>query len=365
MANTSHIAFFISSHGLGHAARAAGIMNALHELAPKLHFEIFTAVPEWFFKDSLTGPFSIHSVLTDIGLVQKNPFNEDIARSLKHLDSFFPFKSNRLEPVLDIVSKAACDVILCDIAAMGIEVGKTLGIPSILIENFTWDWIYENYVSKDEKIKVHIDYLNRLFETADFHIQTMPVCNPKPVDKTVRPVSRKPRTPSKIVRSELDIAETAPMVTITMGGIPQHYDIMEPLKKHSEYHFVISGGGETFIRDKNVIVLPYHSDHYHPDLIQASNLVVGKSGYSTLAEVFYIGIPFIFVDRPTFRESEVFAPFIKNNMNGVGISEAAFYGGSWLSSIPDLLKLEPIPRKAPHGADQAAEYIMGLLSNLP
>ena len=365
MAKSSHIAFFISSHGLGHAARAAGIMAALHELNSGLHFEIFTAVPEWFFKESLSGSFTIHSVLTDIGLVQKNPFNEDVSRSLKQLDSFFPFDSNRLEPVLKIVSDAACDVILCDIAPMGIEVGKTLGIPSVLIENFTWDWIYERYVIKDERFKVHIEYLNKLFDAADFHIQTIPVCNPKHVDITVRPVSRKPRTLPEKVRSELVIPETVPMVMITMGGIPQHFDIMETLRKHPEYCFVISGGGESFIRDNNVIVLPYHSDYYHPDLIHASNVVVGKSGYSTLSEVFYGGVPFIFVKRPTFRESEVFTPFIKSKMNGVGISEAAFNTGSWLSFIPDLLKLQLIRRKQPHGEDQAAEYIMGLLDNLP
>ncbi|HIJ57611.1 MAG TPA: hypothetical protein HPQ03_16015 [Deltaproteobacteria bacterium] len=364
LTKSSHIAFFISSHGLGHAARAAGIMAALHELNPGLHFEIFTAVPEWFFKDSLPGPFTIHSVLTDIGLVQKNPFNEDVPRSLKHLDSFFPFDSSRLEPVLKIVSDAACNVILCDIAPMGIEVGKTLGIPSVLIENFTWDWIYERYVIKDKRIKVHIDYLNRLFDSADFHIQTIPVCNPKHVDITVRPVSRKPRTLPEKVRSELGIPGIAPMVMITMGGIPQHFDIMETLRKHPEYYFVISGGGESFIRDNNVIVLPYHSDYYHPDLIHASNVVVGKSGYSTLAEVFYSGIPYIFVKRPTFRESEVFTPFIKKRMNGVGIPEEEFNTCSWLSFIPDLLKLQPIQRKQPHGGDQAAEYILGLLDNL-
>lgn len=365
MAKSPHIAFFITSHGLGHAARAAGVMAALHELNSELHFEIFSTVPEWFFKDSLSGPFTIHSVLTDIGLVQKNPFNEDISRSLKHLNSFFPFDPNRLEPVLNIVSEAECDVILCDIAAMGIEVGKTLGIPSVLIENFTWDWIYERYVFKDQRIKVHIEYLNRLFEAADFHIQTVPVCNPKLVDITVRPVSRKPRALPEKVRSELGIPATSPMVMVTMGGIPQHFDIVETLGKHPDYWFVVSGGGESFIRDNNVMVLPYHSDYYHPDLIHASNVVVGKSGYSTLAEVFYCGVPFIFVKRPTFRESDVFTPFIKAEMNGIGISEKAFNSGSWLSSIPDLLKLQPIQRKQPHGADQAAEFILDLLDNLP
>ena len=47
------IACFISHHGYGHAARAAGIMEALSGLDPLIRFELFTMVPRWFFADSL------------------------------------------------------------------------------------------------------------------------------------------------------------------------------------------------------------------------------------------------------------------------------------------------------------------------
>jgi hypothetical protein len=50
---SNRIAFFISPHGYGHAARAAGIMEALSGLDPLIRFELFTMVPRWFFADSL------------------------------------------------------------------------------------------------------------------------------------------------------------------------------------------------------------------------------------------------------------------------------------------------------------------------
>ena len=37
------LAYFISPHGFGHAARAAAVMSALHTQDPALQFEIFTA----------------------------------------------------------------------------------------------------------------------------------------------------------------------------------------------------------------------------------------------------------------------------------------------------------------------------------
>jgi hypothetical protein len=63
------IACFISPHGFGHAARASATIEAVGTRLAPCHFEIFTTVPSWFFADSLSVPFSWHSVTTDIGLV--------------------------------------------------------------------------------------------------------------------------------------------------------------------------------------------------------------------------------------------------------------------------------------------------------
>ena len=57
------IAYFISPHGYGHAARASAVMDAIHDISPSLRFEIFTTVPQWFFEQSLTGPFAYHSFI--------------------------------------------------------------------------------------------------------------------------------------------------------------------------------------------------------------------------------------------------------------------------------------------------------------
>lgn len=89
--NNHRIAYFISPHGLGHAARAAAVMDALCDLEPDIAFEIFTLVPEGFFIDSLPGVFQYHPVLTDVGLVQKTPLKADLPATLNRLNQFLPF----------------------------------------------------------------------------------------------------------------------------------------------------------------------------------------------------------------------------------------------------------------------------------
>ncbi|MHC4791685.1 MAG: hypothetical protein ACYS8Y_09665, partial [Planctomycetota bacterium] len=126
------IAYFISPHGFGHAARAAGVMEDLYEVDSKIRFEIFTKVPPLFFKDSLAAHYTYHSVLTDIGLAQKSPLNADLEETLQNLNNFLPFRSSRINHLAQQVSALSCDLIVCDIAPVGIVVARTVGIPSVL-----------------------------------------------------------------------------------------------------------------------------------------------------------------------------------------------------------------------------------------
>src|SRR5947209_1225138 len=77
-----HIAYFITAHGFGHATRACAVMAAAHQLDPSICFDIFTAAPEFVFKDSLNGPFAYHHAITDVGLAQTSALVEDAPATL-------------------------------------------------------------------------------------------------------------------------------------------------------------------------------------------------------------------------------------------------------------------------------------------
>lgn len=55
--STRCIAYFVSPHGFGHAARSCAIMSALQAREPGIGLEIFTTVPRWFFAESLAAAF--------------------------------------------------------------------------------------------------------------------------------------------------------------------------------------------------------------------------------------------------------------------------------------------------------------------
>ncbi len=358
------IAFFVSHHGFGHAARSASIMSALKVILPSIQFEVFTQTPAWFFKNSLTTPFSYNSCLTDIGLVQRTPLLEDLPKTVDLLDDFLPFDSVAIANLSRKVAEKKCDLIVCDIAPIGIKIAEKIGIPSVLIENFTWDWIYQGYETRYPKLGKPISYLQKLFDSADYHIQAEPVCRSRNVDLCVNPVSRSVRTPAGRVRKALGIPNDKKLVVITMGGIPEKYDSLAQLRKERKIHFVVPGGNDCLSVQDNIILLPYKSDFFHPDLINASDAVIGKVGYSTLSEIYHAGVPFGYISRPDFRESEILAAYIDKHMNGISLTDGEYQSGGWISRLSELLVLPRVRRSDPNGANQAASFLRGLLSEL-
>lgn len=338
-------------------------MNAWQAIAPATQFEIYTRVPLWFFRDSFIKNFNYHAVLTDIGLVQTSPLHADLKATLQSLDDFMPFAPSWVSQLAQQIKKSQCELVLCDIAPLGIAVAKEAGVPAVLIENFTWDWIYGGYLSQLPQLSKHIHFLKGLIQQADYHIQTQPVCCPASADLITQPVCRPARLSRKEIRKQLNLPQEAPLVLISMGGIPpQHYPFLEQIAKHEKIYFVIPGAGQRRQHQANLVFLPHHSGFYHPDLIHASDMVLGKLGYSTVAEAYWADIPFGYITRASFRESEVLAHFVAQEMNGFAMDEAYFQTGAWVSKLPEYLNLPPIPRSGPNGAEQIARFMASLLS---
>jgi hypothetical protein len=355
------VACFISPHGFGHAARACSVMQSVHDIRPAVTFEVFTTVPSWFFEDSLSAPFAYHPLVTDVGMVQQSPLQEDLSATIERLNHFLPFEPPLIARLSEQIEQLGCQLVICDIAPMGILVARHAGIPSVLIENFTWDWIYQGYGNRSEQIARHVDYLRSVFDAADHHIQTEPVCEYRQADLVTPPACRKVRTSRNEIRKQLGISPDKKAVLITMGGIEVQFGFAEALRSQSDVTFVLPGTIQSKELTDNLVLLPHHSPFFHPDLVNASDGIVGKLGYSTVAEVYHAGVPFGYVSRRHFPESEILARYVDREMSSLAITESGFSAGTWVNKVPQLLELERRQPDGINGSQQIADYICRLL----
>lgn len=355
------IAFFVSPHGFGHATRAAAVMAKVQALRPAVRCEIFTTVPRWVFAETLPGPFGHHAVQTDVGLVQQSPLLEDPSATAVALDAFYPIDPALIDQLAARLEALGCRMVVSDIAPLGIAAGRRAGLPAVLQENFTWDWIYAAYEEELPGLRRHADYLRGLSACADFHVQTEPVCCRTRPDLLTAPVSRAGRTARAYLRHALGLVDDQPAVLVSMGGLSADHPALRRLRQIPRVQFLVPSRVTAAQSRDNVTLLPWSQAYYHPDLIGAADAVVGKLGYSTLAEAYCAGTPFGFVTRARFPESRPLQAFIEMHMQGVAIAPDAFEEGSWVDVLEELLALPRLEGRS-SGAGQVAGFLLEVLA---
>lgn len=354
------IAYFVSPHGFGHAARACAVSASLRQIIPNAAIDFFTLVPEWFFADSLSFPFGYIPLRSDIGVAQVDALREDLNETVNLLSAYLPFEGAAFEQLTARLAEEQYRMVISDISPLGLAAAHHAGISSVLVENFTWDWIYAGYYQAEPRLEQFAGPLQATFELADYHFQTIPYCERVEKSIPIAPAARKARHSRAQIRAELGLLDE-PLVLVTMGGVRQVFSALDTLKKSRAIIYVIPGASETVIREDNLILLPHHSQFYHPDLVYASDLVVGKLGYSTVAEAYHAGIPYAYIPRPLFRETGPMGTFVKTEMNGVCIPPEEFSQGKWVERIPDLLNKKSLHLNNENGADQIAGNLLRLL----
>lgn len=361
--NSTAIAYFVTDHGFGHASRSAAVMAALLSLQPGLRFEIFTACPKWIFDDALqtekgTSGFGYHGVKTDLGLIQASPLEEDLDATCLALDRWLPFDPDLVDGLAMQLTALGCQLVVCDISPLGIAAAHRAALPSVLVENFTWDWIYASYSADFPRLAVSARILNRIYQQVDLRIQTEPLCADLEGRPRVNPIFRWPRADRQEVRSRLGISSSQKMVLVSMGGVPDRFDFLTQLSEEIDPFIVIPGADGLNCDHPKVILLPTHSSYYHPDLLNAADAVIGKAGYSTIAEACHAGIPYGYILRHKFPESVHLERFITIHMPCLSIAPEDYYTGRWIGKLPALLTLEPARPLFENGAFQTAQLLL-------
>lgn len=349
------LAAFVSPHGFGHAARTSAILAAAHRRSGA-RVQLFTSAPRWFFEESIAGIFDYHFVESDVGFRQKSALHVDLPATIEALGSHLPFDEALVDRLTERVTEAKCHAVLCDISALGIAVADRAGVPSVLVENFRWAWLYEPLGQPGSALHDFGRTIDAWVDRADHRLQARPVCERVEGHELIDPVSRERRLDRASSRAALGIEGDGPVVVVTMGGYGEDLPFLERLAATSGITFVVTGVPASRSVG-NLRLFDNNTPLFMPDVLHAADAVVAKLGYGTVSEVWREGLPLAGVTRPDFREMMSLEAFAEEELSGFVVSSEDFREGRWVDRLPELLAC---PRR-PHpggGADRAAEVLL-------
>ena len=294
----------------------------------------------------------------DVGCRHANSLNIDAEKTFKE---FNIFQSNaRVEAEKNWMRENQIALVLSDIASMPIKAAHDLGIPAILIGNFTWHDIY-NHLPGAEKHKQLLHDLEEEYACAD--LQILPQCHfPQSLAKKTREVgfiAQKGKNIRNVLEQHLDISFAGKTVVfIYLGLYGTGLVVWKNLAQHKDCLYLTRDPIEQKIPNLHCL-----DDRFSfPDLIASVDLVCTKGGYSTLGSAFASHKPVITCERKDFYEFKAIREYLQRTRTGVIIEDEDFFPGNWQTGIKTALSLTVKDKVPLNGEVEILESVQQLLT---
>lgn len=313
-----YIVLYISSHGFGHMTRCLGIMEKilytsdynLYIFCGKRQND-FARIYLEKYKDRII----YKDLVTDIGLINKdNSLEVDKLSLQQQLLEFTSSWKDIVNDEYDFLKNLNIKCIVSDISPIGVLVGHKLQLPVILITNFTWVEQYE-YIGIDESI---IDEYRQAYSYVNKFIK-YDLCLP------ISSVNCKEVYEAGFTCRDIDFDKVEKIkqqygksIMVTCGKSANLNTIN--IKNFNGTIFTTSGIDITCQEDCNVVNLPIDildTQNY----IAASDMVITKAGWGTIAEAVLGHTNLVLIERPSAKEDSFNIEKIKENKLGISIAE--------------------------------------------
>jgi hypothetical protein len=343
------IVFYISGHGLGHASRDIELIGAILARRADARVIVRTSVPRWFFA-SLGRDIELQTLETDTGVIQYDSLSLDEAETARQAARFYADFDRRVAVEAALLRGLGAGVVVGDIPPLACAAAHAAGVPSIMIGNFTWDWIYSAYEAFDRLAPAVIPTIERAYATATRALRLPLHGGFAPMAAMTRDIpfiARRSAGDRQETRRLLGVPDGKPVVLPSFGG----YGATLPLEtlRRSD-RFTLLGP----VKEPPAGLL-------YEDLVAAADVVVTKPGYGIASECVANGTAMLYTSRGRFIEYDLFVEEMPRVLRCRYLPQEDLLAGRWDDAIDALLAQPPAPAQpAIDGAEVAADAVLTL-----
>jgi hypothetical protein len=357
-----HVAFYITGHGFGHATRVAAVASALARQVPGLRISLISTAPEWLFRMNLRCVFQLRPRALDIGVIQLDCLRLDPVATLAAYARLLEDQPAAIRDEAEILRRDGVGLVVADIPPAAFLVAQRGGLPSIGISNFTWDWIYADYVQALPEYAPIVEQIREAYGRADLFLR-LPFhgdCGAFKVVRDIPMIARRSRRSRQNVRRILGLNDSRPVVLLSFGGFEIQGIDFDRVERLDQYCFLTTQPTPRPLRNVRMVTL---DGLQHVDLVAQADAVITKPGYGIVSDCLANRVRVLYTARGEFAE---YGPLVAG-LERYGI--AAFIGnrdllaGTWRDSLDQLLRRPAVwPDLPAHGAETAARILRAHLA---
>lgn len=358
------IVAYVSGHGYGHATRVAEVLRAVRARDGKLPITVVTSAPEFLFRHGIPGKVTVRPLVCDVGLAQKDALNIDEAETARLWRAFHAENGDRVDAEWRWIHHSGAKVVLGDVPPLAFEAAGELGLPSVALANFSWDWIYRHMAQRQAALGEAAAWAGSAYRQAGLLLK-LPFAGdlsvfPRAVDIPL--VARRPSVSRGEARKRLSLG-AGPVVLVSFGGVGLEGMDLGALAGLSPIQFLVVG--ERASPAPNVRYFAHAELEQrglrYEDVVGASDVVVTKPGYGIVTDAIGAGARIVYTDRGDFPEYPVLVAEMGRYVPAAHVGNADLLAGRIGVAI-DAVLAQPVPPPPDlSGASVAAEHLLAMM----
>jgi len=345
-----HLLVDISSHGYGHLAQTAPVLNELANRVPRLRLTVRCALPAETLTRRIVPPFEHIAESFDFGMVMRNAMDLDLeASAARYAEAHLDWEAT-VERAAEQLREIKPSLLLANVPYLPLAAAAQAGVPAVAMSSLNWADIYRGTLGAAPGAEeIHARML-AAYRSAKTFLRLTPAMPMEDLGNAVGvgPVATLRRPRRAELRRRLGLEEDARLVMVALGGIPLRLPI-ETWPDLPGVRWLVPGEWEAGRPD----ALPLDAAGLgFADTFVSCDAVIAKPGYGTFTDAACNGVPVLYSRRPGWPEEECLVDWLRENAACAEVARDKLEIGDFSAA---LLRLLDQPRRPPARATGAAE----------
>lgn len=357
-----HLFVDISSHGFGHLAQTAPILNALTARLSGLPLTIRSGLPRERLAQRISAPFTYLSVASDFGYVMHDPMRIDRAATAGRYRTAHADWPRAVADEAALLRRLGVDFVFANVSYLPLAGAAQAGIPAAACCCLNWAELFDHFYGGEDWAAPVAAQIHAAYAAAPF-LALEPAMPMTALPRVLRfpPVAELAAPQRDALLARLPQARGRRLVLVGFGGIAMN-DTAFDLAGWARRARVLGldccwlvpagwGGG-----DPDCVAVEA-SGLTFSELLATCDAVITKPGYGTFVEAACAGTPVLWLRRDEWPEQHCLIDWLGQNVAARELSAVELAAGTVPEALAALWEAPRPPRPQPLGSADVADWL--------
>jgi len=358
-----HLVVALSSHGFGHIAQTAPIVQALQKQLPNLRVTIRSNAPKAKLLERFGQDIDIQQTNTDVGMIQASALQVSESDSAKAYCDFHKNWDGKVSTEASQLSALGADLVLANVPYLALAGAKRANIPSIAMCSLNWGDIYKHYFFGIEpEANIILQQILAAYQSAHVFLQLTPSMSMPDLQNTkvIDPVAQLGKNRIKEIVSLTGLRPGQRLIMISLGGMDLHLPV-NSWPRQPGLRFIVPASWHSQhpdTHDLESLNMPF------ADVLASCDALIAKPGYGSFVEAACLGIPVLYLQRKNWPEVSCLTDWLKQYGRCAEIQTGDFATGDIMNTIETLCMSKAPTPPHPNGIKQVTDIIARQLTQI-